>query len=147
MPEGEDGRFECSIQRGAPSPCSLLALKGPRTSGKVLQSGCSHWDRKLMPMVACGKAATLKTLMWYCQKSKPQVRGALECLQFNLYYSIWLTNQELHSIVFPLLSFEPFFFKLWVQKFNYRPWCSLITPKEEWELRAQLHSAVTLYLR
>lgn len=147
MPEREDRRFECSIQRRALSPCSLHALKGPGTAAKcwslVAHTGtgslCPRWrvERQLL---------SLKALMRYCQTSEPQVRGALECLQFHLYNSISLTNQELHSIAFPLLSFEHFCCKLWVQKFNYRPWCTLITPKEERELRAQLHSAVTLYL-
>lgn len=58
VPEGEDRRFECSIQRGAPSSCSLLALQGPGTEAKCLslvahvRTGSLFW-----PAVACGKAA------------------------------------------------------------------------------------------
>lgn len=58
VPEGEDRHFECSIQRDAPSPHSLLTLQGPRTEAKCL-SLFSHvgMGSLFWPMVACGKAA------------------------------------------------------------------------------------------
>jgi len=58
VPEGEDRHFEYGIQRGAPSPCSLLVLQGPRTEAKGLslvthiRTGSLFW-----PTVTCGKAA------------------------------------------------------------------------------------------
>lgn len=71
VPEGEDRRFECSIQCGAPSPCGWLALQGPGMEAECLSLVAHVGTGSLLwPMVACERQCLLNDVNVVLQEER-----------------------------------------------------------------------------